>query len=344
VKVLVTGAAGFVAGYLVEELLAAGYEVIGIDNLSKYGPIEKSYSSHPRYRLIVGDAKDVELMKELTADVEHLVACAAMIGGIAYFHELAYDLLAENERIIASTFDAAIWAWRHKRPLRKVTVLSSSMVFENTERFPTPEGEQWRAPPPSSTYGFQKLACEYFARGAFEQYELPYTVVRPFNCVGIGERRALAARTVRSGNLSLAMSHVVPDLVWKVLNRQNPLHILGSGEQVRHYTYAGDLAKGIKVALEHPAAMNEDFNISTKQSTAVLQLAELIWRKVHPKTPFRWVSENPLKYDVQRRVPDVAKCESLLGIRCETTLDEVLDEVIPWLREQHEQGAVTPHQ
>ena len=88
-----------------------------------------------------------------------------MIGGISYFHEFAYDLLAENERIIASTFDAAIWAHR-ERKLKKITVLSSSMVYESTTVFPTPEGEQLDAPPPLSTYGFQKLACEYFAKGA----------------------------------------------------------------------------------------------------------------------------------------------------------------------------------
>lgn len=56
-KVLVTGSAGFIGGYLVEELLGKGYEVVGIDNHSKYGPITKSYDSHPNYKLIVGDAR-----------------------------------------------------------------------------------------------------------------------------------------------------------------------------------------------------------------------------------------------------------------------------------------------
>ena len=59
------------------------------------------------------------------------------------------------------------------------------------------------------------------------------------------------------------MSHVVPDLVQKVFKGQDPLHILGTGEQVRHYTYGGDLARGIVTAMEHPDARNEDFNLST---------------------------------------------------------------------------------
>ena len=84
-------------------------------------------------------------------------------------------------------------------------------------------------PPPHSSYGFQKLAVEYFARAAYDQYDLPYTIVRPFNCVGIGEMRARGEVEVVSGNVKLAMSHVVPDLVQKVVRGQDPLHILGDG-------------------------------------------------------------------------------------------------------------------
>jgi UDP-glucose 4-epimerase len=338
-KVLVTGAAGFIAGYLVEELLAHGYEVVGLDNFSKYGPLKKSYDSHALYRSVSGDAKDVELLKRLARDCDHLVAGAAVIGGISYFHELAYDLIAENERITASTFDAAIWAHR-ERKLQKVTVLSSSMVYESALVFPTPEGEQLRCPPPLSTYGFQKLACEYFVKGAHEQYQLPYTVIRPFNCVGIGEGRAKNDHEIMSGNVKLAMSHVVPDLVQKIVKGQDPLHILGSGKQVRHYTYGGDLAKGIRICIEHPAALNQDFNISTPESTTVSELAETIWRKLKPGIPFRTTSELPFKYDVQRRVPDVTKAKELLGFECTTSLETMLDEVIPWVKHQVEIGNI----
>ena len=152
-------------------------------------------------------------------------------------------------------------------------VLSSSMVYESATVFPTPEGAQASSPPPVSTYGFQKLASEYFAKGAWEQYQLPYTILRPFNCVGIGERRAVRDTEVMSGNVKLALSHVVPDLVLKVLRGQDPLHILGEGDQVRCYTYGGDLAHGIRLAMESEAAVNEDFNLSTPVSTTVLELA-----------------------------------------------------------------------
>ena len=333
-KILVTGAAGFICGYLVEELLAAGHEVVGVDNFSKYGPLRKSYDRHPGYRLVEGDAKDVSLLTRLALECDQILAGAAMIGGISYFHQFAYDLLAENERIIASTFDAAIRAAREGH-LQKINVLSSSMVYESATSFPTPEGAELRSPPPRSTYGFQKLACEYFAHGAFEQHQLRYTIIRPFNCVGIGERRAVRDHEVMSGNVRLALSHVVPDLAQKVLRGQDPLHILGEGNQVRHYTYGGDLAKGIRLCIESPKADNEDFNLSTEQPTTVHELAGRIWCKVHGEDrPFRLVHDPPYEYDVQMRSPDVSKARTVLGFEAKTTLDEMLDEVIPWIREE----------
>jgi UDP-glucose 4-epimerase len=338
VRILVTGAAGFICGYLVPELLDAGHEVIGVDDFSKYGRVSKSYDDHPRYRFVEGDARDAPFLTELAADCDQVVAAAAMIGGISYFHEFAYDLLATNERILASTFDAAIAAHRTGH-LERIVVMSSSMVFESANTFPTPEGAELSSPPPVSTYGFQKLASEYFAKGAWEQYQLPYTILRPFNCVGIGERRALRDSDVMSGNVKLALSHVVPDLVLKVLKGQDPLHILGEGNQVRHYTYGGDLAHGIRLAMESPAAVNEDFNLSTARSTTVLELAECIWSKIHgPDRPFLFVSDPPFEHDVQLRVPDTRKAQDVLGFDARTSLDAMLDEVIPWIRDELASG------
>jgi UDP-glucose 4-epimerase len=338
--VLVSGSAGFIGGYVVQELLAAGHSVVGVDNHSKYGPVTRSYDDHPAYRFVQGDCQDVALMTELLADCDHFIAGAAMIGGISYFHTYAYDLLATNERIIAASCDAAIAAHREGR-LQKVTYLSSSMVFESADSWPSFEGQERQVPPPLSSYGFQKLAVEYFARAAWDQYELPYTIVRPFNCVGIGEERALGDIEVLSGNVKLAMSHVVPDLVQKVLKGQDPLRILGDGAQVRHYTYGGDLAKGIVVAMEHPAARNEDFNLSTATGHTVLELAEVIWRKIKgPDVPFRIESDPPFEHDVQRRIPATDKAKDVLGFEATTSLETMLDEVIPWIEQAVQEGRI----
>jgi nucleoside-diphosphate-sugar epimerase len=204
-----------------------------------------------------------------------------MIGGIAYFHTYAYDLLATNERIVASSCDAAIAAHRDGT-LQKVTFLSSSMVYEGTTSWPSFEGQELDVAPPHSSYGFQKLAVEFYARAAHYQYGLPYTIVRSFNCVGIGEQWALGHIEIASGNVKLAMNHVVPDLVQKVLKRRDPLHILGDCSHVRHYTYGADLARATLLAMEHPKALNE----------------------------------------------------------APTSLDEMLDEVIPWIQEAVRSGRI----
>jgi UDP-glucose 4-epimerase len=339
VKVLVTGSAGFIGGYVVEELLNRGYDVIGLDNYSKYGPVTRSYDTHPAYTFVEGDARDVDLLTELVMDCEHFVAGAAMIGGISYFHTYAYDLLATNERIAAASCDAAIRA-HSAGSLQKVTYMSSSMVYESASEFPSYEGQELEIPPPLSSYGFQKLAVEYFARAARRQHGLPFTIGRPFNCVGIGETRAKTSDAVLSGNVELAMSHVVPDLVQKVVRGQDPLHILGSGTQIRHYTYGGDLAAGIVLAMEHPDALDDDFNISTAEATTVLELAERIWRRLRPEAPFAYVSDPPFEYDVQVRQPSVDKARRVLGFEARTSLDEMLDEVVPWIEQAVRDGLI----
>merc|ERR1712113_879380 len=251
------------------------------------------------------------------------------IGGISMFHKLAYFLLAENERITCSAFDTCVEA--HKAGfLEKIVVISSSMVYECTDTYPSKESDLKSCPPPQSTYGFQKLSTEYFAKGAWQQHGVPYTIIRPFNAVGIGEQRAQTDSEVFSGNIKLAMSHVVPDLVQKVVKGQDPLHILGSGEQKRHYTYAGDLAKGIVTCIFDPRARNQDFNISVAKGHTVKELAQAIWLKMKgPDVPLNFASDDPFQHDVQMRVPCVDKARDVLGIECLTSLEDALDEVIP---------------
>jgi nucleoside-diphosphate-sugar epimerase len=213
-----------------------------------------------------------------------------------------------------------------------MTYLSSSMVFESTSTWPSKEGEQFLIPPPSSSYGFQKLAVEYFAKAAWDQYKLPFTITRVFNCIGVGEARASNTKIIMSGDIELAMSHVLPDLIQKTLKGQNPLHILGEGNQVRHLTYGGDLAKGIVLTLEKDVALNNDFNIATDEGITILELAKKVWVKIKGSSiPFTYVCDDPFPHDVQKRIPDTTKMKKLLGFTATTTIDDVLEEVIPWV-------------
>lgn len=331
-KILLTGSQGFIGTYISTELLKNGYDVIGVDNYSKYGKVVRPHDTHPNFKFFEFDVLSddyLELVKQVKPDM--IIACAAMIGGISYFHKFAYDLLATNERIIAQTFDSAIKGYQDGY-LKRIIVLSSSMVFEETNIYPTPETAIKTTPPPMSTYGFQKLACEYFAKGAYEQYGLPFTVVRPFNCVGVGEEDSISEHEITSGNIKLMMSHVLPDLVNKVLKGQNPLHILGDGNQVRCYTNGKDLARGIRMIIESDKAINEDFNISTDDATSVLELATEVWRQLKPNDDLKVIHDDPFTYDVQRRIPDTTKAKEILGFEAEISLEESVREVINYMK------------
>jgi len=335
-KVLITGGAGFIGSYVTEELLGHGYEVVCLDNFSKYGRITRGYFTSPGFTLIEGDAADPKEVLAASDGCDYIIAGAAMIGGISYFHKYAYDLLATNERILASTVDAAIKRYQ-EGSLKKIVVVSSSMVFECTDTYPSKEEDILRIPSPSSTYGFQKLASEYFAKGAHEQYGLPYTIVRPFNCVGIGEQKALSEDVIPSGNISLALSHVLPDLIQKMVRGQRPLRILGDGSQVRCYTHGTDIARGMRICLEHPNALNNDFNISTARATSVNELASLVWGHFEKSAP-QFEQDTPFLYDVQKRIPDVSKAKDLLGFEAKVPLEYSVTEVCEWVTHAIEEG------
>jgi UDP-glucose 4-epimerase len=150
--ILFTGDRGFIAGYVIQDLIDAGHCVIGLDNDWKYGPVQKSYDNNGLYCHYTGDAKDAGLMEQLfeTHKPDYFIMGAAIIGGISMFHELAYDLFAENERITATALDTAIKFYK-EGTLKKVLAISSSMVYESTKKYPSVEGDERLIPPPLST-------------------------------------------------------------------------------------------------------------------------------------------------------------------------------------------------
>lgn len=290
-RVLVSGVSGFVGRRLVPELLRRGHEVTGID----LAPLADATG----VRFIQGDAAHAGRVAGLLADCDHFVALAAQIGPVGWMHDRPYDALYGNLALAAAACNGAAAARAAGSLLRKVTFVSSSMVYEQATRWPSREGDEQEMPPPALGYGFSKLATERFALAAWEQHGLPYTIVRPFNVTGPGEPPGHA--------------HVVTDLIRKVLSGQDPLRILGDGSQVRYLTHVDDIARGIAAAMESDAAACEDFNLAGREHATVLQLAQLAWDAVHPGVPLRYECDPAYPLDVRTRIPDSLKAERVLG-------------------------------
>ena len=331
--ILLTGSQGFVGSYLCEQLLARGYHVIGVDDYSKYGKIARPHDDHENFTLYQEDVVGIEKTRlkqyERFDEVDIIIANAAMVGGVSYCNDHAYEILQRNNDITASTFALAI-DLRARSRLQRIVVISSGMVYEATDCIPTPEDDI--SPPPPSMYGFQKLTCEYFCKAALSQHDLPYTIIRPANVVGVGEDDMIGGDVINSGNVKLMMSHVLPDFVTKMLSGQYPLHILGSGDQVRCYTNGKDIARGIIMAMESPEAINQAFNISTSQMTTVWQLAEAVWKALDISKPLKIVHDESYKYDIMMLVPDTKKAKDVLGFEAEVSLEESIHEVIDYVK------------
>lgn len=312
-RILITGAAGFVGTAVVRELLALGHEVVGLDDLSGHGPARHDADTHPRYKLVVADAADVKLLRGLLGGCDHFVVGAARSGG-SNPRAPGYDQLSANARLLAAAFDAALAAYRTAE-LRKVTVLSSAAVFENATADPLREGDQRTCPPPRSADGFVKLAAESFARAAYDQHGLPYTIARVFDPVGVG-----------GWPPGGPPPNPLLDLVAQVVGGKSPLRL--GQHPVRAYTAVADLARGVRLCVEHPSALNEEFNLSAATPVGLDELADRVWEKVHGTA--RPVGDGSPS-NAPSRVPDVSKARALLGFTADTPLDAVLDEVISWV-------------
>jgi UDP-glucose 4-epimerase len=272
-----------------------------------------------------GDLRSLDQARIAMSGCTHVIHCAAIVGGIANFHRLPHTLTEVNNALYNAVVRAAL-----DEDLERFVYVSSSMVFERAEVFPTPEDYIDDCPVPRSAYGFSKLTGEVYCRAAHDEHGLPYTICRPFNAYGPGEMP-----TDEPG-----IAHAVPDLIRKVLAGQRPLQIFGSGEQTRTLTHVDDIAGGIIAAMSSPAGLGEDFNISAADELTVAEIARIVWDACDADPELFELAHLPsFAVDVVRRWPSVEKARRLLGWEAKIDVHDGIASTARWLREQE---VVTP--
>jgi UDP-glucose 4-epimerase len=314
-RVLVTGGAGTIGAALVRRLVRdPDFEVRVSDQRPAPGWMREACEVH------TGDLRSIDEAREAAHGCTHVVHLAAIVGGIANFHRLPHTLLEVNNALYNAVFRAAL-----EERVARLVYVSSSMVFERATEFPTTEAHLDHCPTPRSAYGFSKLAGEIYCRSLHSEHGLPFAICRPFNAYGPGELP----------DAEPGIAHAVPDLIRKSLAGQRPLEIFGSGEQTRTLTHVHDIADGIATVAVHPAAENDDFNISASRELTVGEIAGIVWEACgNEPVDFELRHLPSFEVDVQRRWPSVEKARRLLGWEARIDVEEGIASTVDWLREQ----------
>src|SRR3954463_7944361 len=302
-RVLVTGGAGTIGAAVVRRLLRdPDFEVRVSDQRAAPDWMREGSEVH------TGDLRNLGEARKAIRGCTHVIHLAAIVGGIANFHKLPHTLTEVNNALYNAVFRAAL-----DEGVERCAYVSSSMVFERAEQYPTREDHLPDCPVPRSAYGFSKLTGEVYVRAAHDEHGLPFTICRPFNAYGPGELP----------DPEPGIAHAVPDLIRKALSGQRPLEIFGTGEQTRTLTHVDDIADGVVTAMSHPAAENEDFNISGSEELSVAEIARVVWEACG-RDPDEFELEHlpSFEVDVQRRWPSVEKARQLLGFEARIDVEE----------------------
>jgi UDP-glucose 4-epimerase len=316
-RVLVTGGAGTIGAAVVRRLLRdPDFECRVSDQREAPTWMREGCEVH------TGDLRVLDEARKAMRGCTHVIHLAAIVGGIANFHKLPHTLTEVNNALYNAVFRAAL-----DEDVERFTYVSSSMVFEQAQSFPTHEDYLPDCPTPVSAYGFSKLTGEVYCRAAHAEHGLPFTICRPFNAYGPGEMPENEP----------GIAHAVPDLIRKSLQRLKPLPIFGTGEHTRTLTHVDDIADGIVVATGHEAALNEDFNISAAEELTVAEIARICWEACgNDPAELEFEHLPSFEVDVVRRWPSVEKAERLLGWKARIGVRDGIRQTAEWLREREE--------
>ena len=300
--IFMTGGAGFIGSTLIGQLVETN-RLIVFDNLSRNALVSLPYASHPNLSLVVGDVTDADgLRAAMLAADPHIVVHMAAIAGIDTVIKSPTTTMRVN---LMGTLNALESARQLKR-LERFVDFSTSEVF-GSNAFRAEEsglasigavGEaRW-------IYAVSKLTGEHMAHAYHREFGLPAVTLRPFNVYGPGQ--------VGEGAIHRFVTQAL---------QHKEIEIHGDGTQIRAWCYVDDMVEGVLLAMEHPKAIGESFNIGNARAVVtIFGLANAVVRVLDSKSTIRFVRKDYA--DIELRVPNVDKARDLIGFEAKVDLEE----------------------
>lgn len=310
---LVTGGAGFIGSHLVDRILAEGHSVAVLDNFAS-GKRENlaDASKNPRFALIEGSVLD-------EADVRR-----AMKGADVVFH-LAVECVRKslgdpvsNHHINATGTLLTLEAAR-REGVKRFVYCSSSEVYGNSSAGALSEDDTVCAP--TTVYGAAKLVGELYTMAYLRSYDMPVTVVRPFNAFGPREHD------------QGVLAEVIPRFVIRVLNGRAPI-VFGDGTQGRDFTYVTDTADGLWRAAASDNVIGQTVNIGWGRMVSVREVAEEILRQCgRNDLAVEHIADRP--GDIQSLIADNKKATNVLGFDPSVNFAQGIANYIAWFKQTY---------
>lgn len=310
-RVLVTGGAGFIGSHLVEVLVELGSVVTvpvrETTQLTFLNRVEKEII------IVEADLFDRYATDSVMKGQEVVInLAAAKGGGISHSMKHHGTLFRDNILSFTQVIDAA-----QRASAARFVGVSSACVYPRSAQVPTPEEEGFRGTPEPTNagYGWSKRMQEYMALAYAEEFDMNVAIARPFNAYGPRD------------DFFRETNHVIPGLITRVFNGENPLNVWGSGEQTRSFLYVTDFVRGVLEVCAQ-TDLTGPFNLGSDEEIPIGDLARLIVELSGLETTICFDVSKP---DGQpRRVCDTTRTKEMVGFQAAVPLREGLRRTIDW--------------
>jgi len=307
VRVLVTGAAGFIGFHVAREAIRKGHEVIAVDNLERGDPRKAELLSSAGCRFLRLDVRELRKHAASIGGIDAIIHCAALVSVEESFRKpLAYESV--NVGGTVATLELAVRAGAER-----YVYLSSAAVYGDPVYLPIDENHPTR---PKSPYGASKLAGELFAAAYAESYGIRAAILRLFNVYGPGQNPEYAG--------------VIARFVEKVRMGEPPV-IFGDGEQTRDFVHVVDVARAVLLSLDVDARENPlVVNIASGRPVSIQTLANIVVSLAGSKLKPRYAPPRP--GDIRHSYAAIERAHKVLGWTPTISLEEGLRELLDLVR------------